>query len=102
MNDTDKVKMILNIGGEHITLSVDFNRQDAVRDAEKIAADKFKEFRQQFQKRSDREILAMVAYQIAYYYQDLFNRHKEATRMAEELDTQLTGILRNETTDSHD
>ena len=44
MNDTDKVKMILNIGGEHLTLTVDFNRQNAVRDAEKIAADKFKEF----------------------------------------------------------
>ncbi len=102
MNDTDKVKMILNIGGEHITLSVDFNRQDAVRDAEKIAADKFKEFRQQFQKRSDREILAMVAYQIAYYYQDLFNRYKEATRMAEELDTQLSSILHSDATDSHD
>ncbi len=102
MTDTDKVKMILNIGGEHLTLTVDFNRQDAVRDAEKIAADKFREFRLQYPKRSDREILAMVAYQIAYYYQDLFNRHKEATRMAEELDTQLTGILRNETTDSHD
>lgn len=102
MNDTDKVKMILNIGGEHLPLTVDFNRQNAVRDAEKIAADKFREFRLKYSKRSDREILAMVAYQIAYYYQDLFNRHKEATRMAEELDTQLTDILRNETKDSHD
>lgn len=101
MNDTDKVKMILNIGGEHLSLTVDFNRQDAVRDAEKIAADKFREFRLQYPKRSDREILAMVAYQIAYYYQDLFNRHKEATRVAEELDTQLATILRNDA-DSHD
>lgn len=101
MNDTDKVKMILNIGGEHLTLTVDFNRQNAVRDAEKIAADKFKEFKQQYPKRSDREVLAMVAYQIAYYYQDLFNRHKEATRVAEEVDTQLSAILRNDA-DSHD
>ena len=93
MNDTDKVKMILNIGGEHLTLSVDFNRQDAVRDAEKIASDKFKEFKLRFPSRDDREILAMVAYQIAYFYQDLFKRHKEATDLAEQIDQRLDEIL---------
>ena len=93
MNDTDKVKMTLNIGGERLTLTVDFQKQDAVRDAEKIASDKFKEFRQQYPSRSDREILAMVAYQIAYYYQDLFNRHKEASAMADEIDRKLDLIL---------
>ena len=93
MNDTDKVKMILNIGGEHLTLSVDFNRQDAVRDAEKIASDKFKEFKLRFPSRDDREILAMVAYEIAYYYQDLFSRHMEAVKMAEEVESHLEAIL---------
>lgn len=93
MNDTDKVKMILNIGGEHLTLTTDFNRQEAIRDAEKIASDKFKEFRKQYPERSDREILAMVAYQIAYYYQELFNSHKEAAKVANELETELDAIL---------
>ena len=35
MNETDKVEMTIHIGGEHIRLSVAFDRQNAVRDAEK-------------------------------------------------------------------
>ena len=93
MNDTDKVKMTLNIGGERLTLTVDFQKQDAVRDAERIASDKYKEFRLQYPSRTDREILAMVAYQIDYFYHDLFKRHKEATDMADEIDRKLDLIL---------
>ena len=93
MNDTDKVKMTLNIGGERLTLTVDFQKQDAVRDAERIASDKYKEFRLQYPSRTDREILAMVAYQIAYFYQDLIKRHKEATDLAEQIDQRLDEIL---------
>ncbi len=98
MKDTDKVKMILNIGGEHLTLVSDFNRQDAIRDAEKIASGKFKEFRQQYPERSDREILAMVAYQMAYFYNEVRNSLEESTKMADELDAELEVLLRDNST----
>ncbi len=96
MNDTDKIKMTINIGGEHLQLSVDFNRQDAVRDAEKAAADLFNDFKLNWPSRSDKEILAMVAYRFAYHYQGLLERHQAAARLAEEIDSGLDAILRND------
>lgn len=45
MNDSDNVKMTINIGGEHIRLTVAFNSQDIVRDAEKAATQLFDEWR---------------------------------------------------------
>ena len=84
MNETDKVKMTINIGGEHISLSVDFNRQDAVRDAEKAADDLFDKWRLRWPTRTNQAILAMVAYQFAYFYQDLLERYEKASTAAEE------------------
>lgn len=96
MNDTDKIKMTINIGGEHLQLSVDFNRQDAVREAEKAASNLYNEFRVNWPSRSDKEILAMVAYRFAYHYQGLLERHQTALHLAEEIDGKIDAILRNE------
>lgn len=96
MNDADKVKMTINIGGEHIELSVAFNRQDAVRKAEKAAADLFDLWRSRWAKRSDKEILAMVAYQFALYYEELVARVEDAVKAAEECDARLARIINDE------
>ena len=45
MSESEKVKMTINIGGEHLQLSVDFNRQDNVREAEKAASGLFETWR---------------------------------------------------------
>lgn len=96
MNDADKVKMTINIGGEHIQLSVDFNKQDAVRKAEKAAADLFDLWRARWAKRTDKEILAMVAYQFAFYYEDLVSRVEDAANIAEECDARLSRLINEE------
>jgi len=96
MNDSDKVKMTINIGGEHLQLSVAFNRQNAVRDAEKAAAELYDTWRSRWPSRSDKEILAMVAYQFASYYQELLGRIETAAMMAADTDARLDRILGSE------
>ena len=94
MTESDKVNMTINIGGEHIPLTVDFNLQDAVRDAEKAASDLFTTWRLRWPNRTDKEILAMVAYQFAYYYQDLLERQTQAAAIAEEIDALLDTLFK--------
>lgn len=96
MSDSEKVKMTINIGGEHIMLSVDFNRQDAVREAEKAASDLFNTWRRRWPVRTDNEIMAMVAYQFASYYQDLLQRYENAAETAAETEALLSGLLGQE------
>lgn len=93
MNDSDKVKMTINIGGEHIQLSVDFNRQNLVRDAEKAADDLYRTWRSRWPSRSDKEILAMVAYQFASFYQELLSRFENAVSLASATDEKLSRII---------
>ncbi|MDE6143664.1 MAG: cell division protein ZapA [Muribaculaceae bacterium] len=93
MNDSDKVKMTIKIGGEHLQLSVAFNRQDAVRDAEKAAASLYDTWRSRWPSRSDKEILAMVAYQFASYYQELLSRLEDAAATVAETDARLSAII---------
>lgn len=94
MKNTDNVKMTINIGGEHLQLSVPFNRQDAVRDAEKAVAQLFDNWRLKWPARSDKEILAMIAYQFASFYQELLERHQKASEIAEDCNRRLEAMLK--------
>lgn len=96
MNDSDNVKMTIHIGGEHIPLTVPFNRQDAVRDAEKAVAQLFDNWRSKWPSRSDKEIMAMVAYQFASFYQELLGRHEKAAEIALQCDQRLSDIIAEE------
>lgn len=95
MNDSDNVKMTINIGGEMIGLTVPFNRQDVVRDAEKAASQLYKNWCSKWPKRSDKEIMAMVAYQFAFYYQELLSRYNQAAEIARQCDDRLSNLLGN-------
>lgn len=76
MADTEKVKMYINIAGEKIRLTVDYDEQEAVREAESQVVMLFEEWRQMFPKKTVPELLAMMAYQFAMYYLRL-RRHQE-------------------------
>ncbi|MDE7109808.1 MAG: cell division protein ZapA [Muribaculaceae bacterium] len=93
MNDSDKVKMTINIGGEHMQIAVPFNRQDAVRDAEKAVAQLFDAWKLKWPRHSDTRILAMAAYQFAISYQDLLSLHEKAVAKAQECDSRLQNLL---------
>lgn len=96
MNETEKIEkvnMTINIGGEHIPLSVAFSKQNAVRDAEKAVADRYNIWRAKWPSRSDKEILAMVAYQFAYFYQELQSDFNRINDFARETDNLLGKII---------
>lgn len=96
MNDSDKIKMEINIAGEHIQLSAPFNRQDLVRDAEREINELFSSLKQRFITKSDREILAMIAYQYASYYQELLSRYRLAAESLQQSTDDLDAILSRE------
>lgn len=81
MEDREKVKMYINIAGERIRLTVDYDEQDAVREAESQVVRLFDEWRQMFPKKTVPELLAMIAYQFAMYYMAL--RHRQDDMLAQ-------------------
>lgn len=81
MADREKVKMYINIAGERIRLTVDYDEQDAVREAESQVVRLFDEWRQMFPKKTVPELLAMIAYQFAMYYMAL--RHRQDDMFAQ-------------------
>ena len=81
MADREKVKMYINIAGERIRLTVDYDEQDAVREAESQVVRPFDEWRQMFPKKTVPELLAMIAYQFAMYYMAL--RHRQDDMLAQ-------------------
>lgn len=93
MSVPEKVKMTLHIGGEYLQIAVPFNRQDAVRDAEKAVAELFDAWKLKWPKHSDTRILAMVAYQFSLHYQDLLALHEKAAELAESCDEKLGALL---------
>lgn len=84
MNDSEKIKMFLNIGDRRITLKVPFDRQGFVRDVEADIDRLYRRWRRQFPEKTDHEILAMVAYQYASFYGELKERYEAATAKAEQ------------------
>lgn len=94
MTESDNVKMTINIGGELIQLSVPYSRQNSVRDAEKAVAQLFESWRVKWPARSDKEILAMIAYQFAAFYQELLQRHSAAEVVADQCLSAVDALLK--------
>ena len=96
MKGSDFVEMTINIGGEPIKLKVKFDDQNEVRDAEhevKLYIDKLKK---SWLEASDRELLAMTAFQFAKWYLRLSNIQKTAI----ELVNQKCSLIDNNTSES--
>lgn len=78
MKGSDNIKMTINIGGELIKLDVPFNDQDGVRDAEREVKSYIEKLKKAWPDNSDRNILAMAAYQFARWYQQLLKTQYDA------------------------
>lgn len=83
--------MYLNIGDQRISLTVPFARQDFARDIESEVDRLYRKWRKTFPARTDREILAMVAYQYATFYGELKERYETATEKVGECLRHLEG-----------
>lgn len=82
MKGSDIVEMTINIGGELIKLDVPFDEQNDVRDAENELKEFIDRLRKSWPTNSDRNILAMAAYQYAKWCQQLMKIQEEATDIA--------------------
>lgn len=95
MNTSDKVKMEINIAGEHLSLTVPFDSQNTVRDTERKIASMFSNMRSKFSNKSDKEVLAMVTYQFASDYFYMLGLYDKAKRAAQLLEEDLDNGLKN-------
>ncbi|MCM1153591.1 MAG: cell division protein ZapA [Muribaculum sp.] len=96
--DKDKehqIKLDINIAGERIILTSPFSRQEAVRATEKNVNDLFNTWRHDFPNKSDKEILAMMAFQYASFYHELLAIQKEARSLAVMADSKLRDIIQD-------
>lgn len=99
MNDSDKVKIYIHIAGQRIPLSIDPDRQGAVRRAEREVTDLLSSWRSRFPAKTDMEILAMAAYQFASYYTDLRERVEAARDLALQIDDRLAKAVADDATE---
>lgn len=82
--DQEKVKLKLNIAGEQILLSVPYSEQEQTREVEAQINHLFSTWRGRFPDKSDRELLAMIAFQYAGHYTAVL---KERNAMIEAADS---------------
>lgn len=92
MNE-DKVKLKLNIAGESIVISVADTKQEETRQVEEEVNMLFDTWRHRFPEKSDRELLAMIAFRYAEQYSALRKDRERTQRGVESLIAQLQGIV---------
>lgn len=83
--DSGKIKMEVNIAGEHIPLTVRFSQQELVRKTEAELRLLHREWSEKMPGRSPKELLAMMAYRYASRYYELLERADSARDEAEEI-----------------
>lgn len=91
--DKDNVKIEINIAGQSVRLSVPYEKQESVRDCEKAINSLFSEWRHKFPKKTHSEIMAMIAYQYASYYQELSARYEILANGIESISESLDNHL---------
>lgn len=93
MNDPDNVKMDINIAGERILLTVPSSLANSVRNTERSLNRHFTQWRRDFPNKTDKELLAMLAYQYASFYNQLNQSLDDARQAAGELDSHLDSLI---------
>ena len=92
MGDRDKVKMKINIAGEQLLLTVPFSDQDKTRETEKNINSLYDTWSKRFADKSATELLAMIAFQYASYYDALKRTYMEADAKAEKIEARLEAL----------
>ncbi|MDE6811714.1 MAG: cell division protein ZapA [Muribaculaceae bacterium] len=92
----DNVKIEIFIAGEPIMLTVPFDRQVKVRDCEREINALYSDWRARFPRKTSLELLAMIAYQYASFFQELTERYDRLTESlritSESLDDMLNSV----------
>lgn len=78
----DNIKMTLNISGELFKLDVPFDDQNKVRIAEREVKSLCDRLKKAWPDKSDKNVLAMVAFQFARWYRQLLDIQEDAAEAA--------------------
>ena len=92
MNE-EKVKIKLNIAGESFLLSVPYSQQEDTRQTEEEVNSLFDTWRNRFPAKSDREILAMIAFRYADHYATLRRERQETRQEIGDLTARLDALI---------
>lgn len=92
----EKVKIKLNIAGETLLLSVPYSRQEETRQTEAEINMLFDTWRARFPGKSDRELLAMIAFRYADHYAELLREREKASEEAGALAARMEGLIGGE------
>lgn len=91
--DQEKVRMKLNIAGEQILLSVPYSDQEHTREVEAQLNNLFNTWRGRFPEKSDRELLAMIAFQYAGHYTSLLKERGAMLEAADDASKTLDRLI---------
>lgn len=80
--DKGNINIEINIAGEFIRLVVPYDKQESVRKCESAVNSLYSEWRNRFPRKTPMEILAMIAYQYASFFNDLEQKYQQ---LSEEL-----------------
>ncbi len=89
----DKIRMQIEIAGQKIGITVGFDEQDAVREAESSVEELYRDWKKKFPRKSVTELLAMIAYQYASYYLTLRHRQADVVSQLSEIESEIDEVL---------
>lgn len=92
-SNDEQIKMIINIAGEKIPLTVGFSQQDLVRDAERSVGELYETWRAKFPTRSTQYILAMIAYRYASYFLSVCRDYEQGAEEIRRLEERVSALL---------
>lgn len=90
MKGSDKIEMTINIGGEHLKISVSPEDQTTVRETILSLNRHCAKLKKNWPDCNDRQILAMAAYQFAFWHRELQIIQEKAQNLTEKAMTALT------------
>ena len=93
MKGSDKVDMTINISGELIKINVPFDEQNDVRDTERDLKHYIEKLRNAWPDNSDKNILAMAAYQYAKWCRNLVKIQEETIELISDKCQSIDKIL---------
>lgn len=88
--------MKINIAGEQLLLTVPYTDQDHTRETEQNVNMLYRTWQKRFPEKSEMELLAMVAYQYASYYDSLKRSYMAAGEKTEAIEEMLDRLLNND------
>lgn len=94
MKETKTIDIRINILGQPLELTVDFDQQDHVREVEAHIAGLYRQWRSRYPRKSDSELFAMLTYQYASYFFAMKEREQRTVDRLEELDMRIAGVLK--------